>query len=159
MHTAIRCDAPDSTDVWNLAVQSAAADGQGIWRLGVLSGDTVDALILCAKAGDSEAARIVHALPLLLNCLESHAEPGPAAPVCLTCGAAFWRQHCPGIVIVLCAACPEPSSLLISGICCRCWAACGTAANRRTAIFEGLARHYGLVDLRELMPVAQAGHA
>jgi hypothetical protein len=153
----VRCDLPNTAAAWNRAVRAAWAEGQGVWSLAIVT--DFDRVLRRAAAGDPEAERIMHALPALLECLERHTKPSAAAPACLTCSGAFWREHCPGAVIILSAACDDPVHLLVSGVCRRCWTACGTDANRRAAVLDGLRQHYGLDDLRVLPPMAQAGNA
>ena len=113
---------------WNVAVQQALAEGQGVWTLGIISDDNFDAVQHSARAGDPEAARLLDVLPALIETMEALTEPTPAAPVCLTCGTSFWHKHYPHAAVVLYAARDDPGKLLVSGVCSRCWTARRTRA-------------------------------
>jgi hypothetical protein len=155
----IQRDCPDTADAWKLAVQSVLHEGQGVWRLAVVSGANIDSLCQRAMAGDLDAERCLTMLPRLFETLDSYEEPSPAAPTCLVCGASLWRGCAPGAVIVLSAARDEPSRVLVSAVCGGCWIACGTDTNRQTAILDGVRRNYGLEGLRVLPPLSAAGRA
>jgi hypothetical protein len=152
--------APDTAAAWELAVRAAAAEGQGFYSVAVVHEGNLANICYRAADGHLEARRAIEvALPAFADQLDAHQAPSPAAPACLVCGAALWREFTPAAVIILNAARDDPTHLLASGICPSCWTALDTYANRRDAILDGLRRCYHLPDLRVLPPLGAAGHA
>src|SRR6516225_3083176 len=96
------------------AVKQLQQEGQGCWRLDVISPTHVAELAAKYLAGDDTARRL---LLLIKGALHSADLPGM---LCLLCNYKFSSNRPPSAVVLLTAVRDDPSNGIANGLCADC---------------------------------------
>ena len=132
------------------------AEGQGCWKLAVVTPASSAALLSAALAGDAYAVTVLRAAEQFIE--QIHARRSPArAPLCLLCDTALWRGAPPAAVGIMSAYCDDARTALGQGFCAACVAA-RTEAQLGQDVVAKL-RAEMMPDLRILPTPSQPGHA
>jgi len=133
------------------SLASIRSQGQGVWKIDILSPENVPDLLLDAAQGDTLAA---HTLKMLFQAIIDLGKRKPPA-LCLTCSHVFRNKKCPPAAIVLIiAAVDDPHSSIASPLC----HACASQDNLTSRVAQKL-KETTIPDLRVLPQPTSAGRA
>jgi hypothetical protein len=157
---AAHTTAPEPVEAMLQTLQAARHEGNGVWRLSLLTAEAYAALLADAISGDAEAARLVHLLHHLRQQLDTGRTSSGSTPQCLLCGTEFEHDNALRVAGVLNAAVDVPVSGITVGVCSRCHETAAAETVLFDAVVRALGVRFGLGELRRLPPfVATAGHA
>ena len=122
-------------------------------------GISVSSHLADAIAGDVEARRLLAACSNVHRRINVVTEPSQATSSCMICGARFWRDYTPEVIVVVGEYDNDDATPGVFGICSACVATHNTARALKNAVLAGYGARLG-EPLRQLPPlVATAGHA
>ena len=137
-------------------IQEIYAEGQGCWRLAIVTRSSSVALIDAAKAGDAHAIVVLRAVEQFIERIYARRSPA-RAPLCLLCDNPLSRDAPPGAVGIMSAYRDDARTALGQGFCAACVAA-RTEAQLGQDVVAKL-RAEMMPDLRVIPTPSQPGHA
>jgi hypothetical protein len=137
-------------------IRQIHAEGQGCWRLAIVTRSSSAALINAAKAGDAHATVVLRAVEQFIEQIYARRAPDHG-PLCLLCDAVLWRDAPPGAVGIMSAYRDDARTALGQGFCAACVAARSEAQLGQDVVAK--LRAEMMPDLRILRTPSQPGHA
>jgi hypothetical protein len=137
-------------------IREIHAEGQGCWRLAIVTRSSSAALISAAEAGDAHAIVTLRAVEQFIEQIDARRSPD-RGPLCLLCDAVLWRDGPPGAVGIMSAYRDDARTALGHGFCVACVAARTDAQLGQDVVAK--LRAEMMPDLRVIPTPSPPGHA
>jgi hypothetical protein len=137
-------------------IREIHAEGQGCWRLAIVTPAASASLLSAARAGDTYAATVLHAAEQLIEQIQARQSPD-GAPLCLLSDTALWCDVPPAAVGIMSAYRDDARLAIGHGFCAACVAA-RTEAHLGQDVVAKL-RAEMMPGLRIIPTPSQPGHA
>jgi hypothetical protein len=137
-------------------IREIRAEGQGCWRLAIVTPLSSVTLLSAARAGDAYAAAVLQAAEQLIEQIRTRRSPD-GAPLCLLCDTALWRDAPPAAIGIMSAFRDDARLAIGQGFCAACVAARSEAQLGQDVVAK--LRAEMMPDLRIIPTPSQPGHA
>jgi hypothetical protein len=137
-------------------IRQIHAEGQGCWRLAIVTRSSTASLVSAAEAGDALAIIVLRAAEQFMEHVYARRSPDHG-PLCLLCNTKLSRDAPPGAVGIMSAYRDDARTALGHGFCAACVAARSEAQLGQDVVAK--LRAEMMPSLRILPTPSRPGHA